>query len=337
MSDTKPTSPFRRVALIGGSGYLSDCFIKAFIEAKDEFEVTILTRMENLAATQERADGCSMLTVVGVDYDNEDQVREIFSKQEVVISLLLYQGLKLQETLIPIARAAGVKWFIPSEFGPDLHMAGTRKLQSYIDRRPSRMELERYGSREGMSYTYVIAGILVETFTDPSNEWIPDFHTVMVPDASTRVKYDRGQALTGQFEKGQVKNSFITCQDIAYCTLGVLRRFEKFANKCARVASFTASYDDWIAAFKTVKDVTYRPIYEPIEYLEQRIQRSLSDYDRDSNSSVIRRTIDQLRAAMAVGDGRIDVGSWKLDSNDMPEVSLTTLEEAVKNVPEYKP
>ncbi|KAJ2860668.1 hypothetical protein GGH94_005382 [Coemansia aciculifera] len=316
MSAAKLIPAFRRVALIGGSGPMPACFIQAFKQAGDEFEVTILTRKESLEATGQAVTGYPQFHVAPVDYSDEAELFKILNRQQVVISLLTPAGMQSQETIIRVARAAGVKWFLPSEFGLDLSVPANREIPLFVGKIAARNALEEQAAKS-MAYTYVVTGAFADMFVNPFHDWDTENHTVIVPDAG---------------DHGQTKISFTTRQDVAYYTLAVLRRFDQFKNKTARVASFTASYADWVSAFKSVNGVKYTPTYEPLSELERRMVSAAAAATKDPTAVDFKYIADQLHAAMASGRGQLDVDGQKLDSDDMSEVSPTPLAAIVADI-----
>ncbi|KAJ2813758.1 hypothetical protein FBU31_007400, partial [Coemansia sp. 'formosensis'] len=221
-------------------------------------------------------------------------------------------------TLIRAARAAGVKWFFPSEFGLDIGIPANRELPLMAGKVAVRNALEEQATKpDGMAYTYVVTGAFAEMFVNPFNDWDTDNHTVIVPDAG---------------DKGQTKISWIIRQDVANYTLAILRRFEQFKNKTARVSSFTASYADWIDAFKTVNGVEYTPTYEPLAVLERRMAAAAAAAAKDPTIVDYKYVADQLHTAMATGRARLDSVGNKLDSGALVEVSPTTLTAIVADI-----
>ncbi|KAJ2099108.1 hypothetical protein GGI16_004097, partial [Coemansia sp. S142-1] len=105
-----------------------------------------------------------------------------------------------------------------------------------------------------------------------------------------------------------------------------------FKNKTARVASFTASYADWVAAIKSASGVKYTPTYEPLAVLERRMVSAAAAAAKDPTTIDFKYIADQLHVAMATGRGQLDVDGKKLDSDDMPEVSPTPLAAIVADI-----
>src|SRR5690242_15670528 len=75
---------------------------------------------------------------------------------DVVISTLNADGLSLQSNLVTASKQTGVKRFIPSEYGCDLHKSITPILKTKL---PFRQELES----SGLEWTYINTGFWYET------------------------------------------------------------------------------------------------------------------------------------------------------------------------------
>ncbi|KAJ2460855.1 hypothetical protein GGF42_000569 [Coemansia sp. RSA 2424] len=306
---------FRRVALLGGSGPLPASFIEAFKQTGDEFDVTVLTRKESLEATKQAINGFPQFSVRAIDYEEEDESDLVaaLQGQQVVISLLAPSPIatQVQTTVFRAAlKAGGVKWFLPSEFGLDLDVPAIRQSIMFAGKLAMRHDIEA----SDMAYTYIVTGAFAELFVIPFHDWDTANRTIVVPDSGN---------------KGQTKISFSTRRDIAQYTVAVLRRFDQFKNKTVRVASFTASYIDWIEAIKSVKGVEFTPTFNPVAVLENRLAEANAKIPVIVDSGYV---ADQLHLAMAKGYGQLDVNGKRLDSEDLLEVTPTPLESVVRDI-----
>ncbi|KAJ2495399.1 hypothetical protein IWW47_004088 [Coemansia sp. RSA 2052] len=305
---------FRRVALLGGSGPLPASFIEAFKQTGDEFDVTVLTRKESLEATKQAISGFPQFSVRAIDYEEGDESDLVtaLQGQQVVISLLALSpiAMQVQTTVFRAALKAGVKWFLPSEFGLDLDVPAIRQSIMFAGKLAMRHDLES----SDMAYTYIVAGAFAELFVNPFHDWDTANRTIVVPDSGNM---------------GQTKISFSTRRDIAQYTVAVLRRFDQFKNKTVRVASFTASYIDWIEAIKSVRGVEFTPTFNPVTVLENRLAEANAKVPVIVDSGYV---ADQLHLAMAEGYGQLDVNGKRLDSEDLLEVTPTPLESVVRDI-----
>ncbi|KAF2741204.1 NAD(P)-binding protein [Polyplosphaeria fusca] len=103
-------SEIKNVVIIGAAGNLGPAILDAFLQ-KSSFNVTVLTREESKSTFP------SGVKVVRADYSSIDSLKEAFQGQDAVVSLVGGNALGDQQKLIDAAIAAGVKRFLPSEFG----------------------------------------------------------------------------------------------------------------------------------------------------------------------------------------------------------------------------
>ncbi|KAL1792219.1 hypothetical protein ACET3X_009970 [Alternaria dauci] len=112
-----PSSPrikittFRNVLLIGGSGTLGSVLLEALKESS--YNVAVLSRQES---TSQLPEGTK---VIRADYGDTSSLEAAMKGQDVVISTVGPTVTDGQKSFIDAAVAAGVKRFIPSEFGPN--------------------------------------------------------------------------------------------------------------------------------------------------------------------------------------------------------------------------
>jgi len=97
------------VAIIGGGGNLGPAIVQALLNAK--FNVTIVTR------PQSKSKFPSGVLFRKVDYTSAKSLVEAFEGQDAVVSVIGGAGIALQKSFVDAAVKAGVKRFIPSEFG----------------------------------------------------------------------------------------------------------------------------------------------------------------------------------------------------------------------------
>ncbi|KAH8736360.1 isoflavone reductase [Ilyonectria robusta] len=103
-------SSFKNVLLIGASGNLGVHVLKLFLDSP--YNVTILTRKESTSTFPEG------VPVLRADYSDVNELKSAMEGQDVVISMVAVFATGGQQNLVDAAIAAGVKRFLPSEFGP---------------------------------------------------------------------------------------------------------------------------------------------------------------------------------------------------------------------------
>ncbi|KAI0300091.1 NAD-P-binding protein [Multifurca ochricompacta] len=104
---------------IAGSGVVGDYIIRELLKLKEEGKidkVTILTRSDSSSLDQHRASG---VTITVVNYGSAESLKNAVTGSDVVISTVGHGAVALQaqHLLAEQAKAAGVKLFVPSEFG----------------------------------------------------------------------------------------------------------------------------------------------------------------------------------------------------------------------------
>ncbi|RWA07672.1 hypothetical protein EKO27_g7446 [Xylaria grammica] len=143
-------SSLTKVAIAGSTGSLGSVVLEKVLEAG--FDVTVLTR---------QGGGHSFppsVKVAEVDYDSLDSLTNALQGQDAVVSTIASAALSKQLLLVEAAVKAGVKRFIPSEFGSNTVHPKTSQLPSYADKVAIRKALEKEAEAGGITYTVVING-----------------------------------------------------------------------------------------------------------------------------------------------------------------------------------
>lgn len=137
-----------RVAIAGASGDLGRAVLSKLL-AQPQLRVRVLKRAGSSAAFPAGAD------VVEVDFAAAASLAAALAGQDAVVSTVGPAGFGAQRALIDAAAAAGVRRFLPSEFGADLDNPHTRALPVY----PPKVQVQEYLKAKceasGMSYTLV--------------------------------------------------------------------------------------------------------------------------------------------------------------------------------------
>ncbi|KAL3302296.1 2'-hydroxyisoflavone reductase [Colletotrichum asianum] len=140
----------RNVAVIGGTGLLGSLISKELIQS-GLFNVTILSRGQGVDASL----GANLAMV---DYTDEKSL----VKADAVVSALSREAIPLQIQLIDAAATAGVKRFIPSEFGLNLQDPQIRKFPNYKHKVQVEEYLERKARSHGITYTYIYNNVFID-------------------------------------------------------------------------------------------------------------------------------------------------------------------------------
>jgi len=143
-----------KVALAGATGNLGPAILKALLEAG--FEVTILSRKDS--ASTDSLPSHPKQKIVKVDYTDVKGLTLALSGIDTLVSnLATAQALDLQKPLIDASVAAGVRRFLPSEFGSDLENPQNQALPVYTGKVETRKYIESVAaSNPSFTYTYII-------------------------------------------------------------------------------------------------------------------------------------------------------------------------------------
>jgi len=112
-------SGFKKFA-VAGAGNFGKFIVKEFLVLKNAGKVTdvpVLTRSASSATSRELA--ALGATIVEVDYGSADSIIKALTGVDVLVCAFGPTGISTQLPLAEQAKAAGVKLFVPSEFGAD--------------------------------------------------------------------------------------------------------------------------------------------------------------------------------------------------------------------------
>lgn len=138
----------KNIALVGASGALGTPVLEK-LQASGKFNIKVLRRTSSSSTFPSGVD------VADVDYDSVDSLAAALKGQDAVVSTVGFPGLLAQRTIVDAAVAAGVKRFIPSEFGSDLSnprnqgypvFAGKVQVEEYLSDKAKTSEI---------TYTYI--------------------------------------------------------------------------------------------------------------------------------------------------------------------------------------
>ncbi|RSL56896.1 hypothetical protein CEP51_014331 [Fusarium floridanum] len=200
----------RNVAVAGATGLLGSLVLKALIES-GQFNVTMLGR----AGRSDSPPPGAQLAIV--DYSNTESLVKALHGQDAVVSTLSREATLLQIPLIDAAVAAGVKRFLPSEFGANLQNPNVRKLENYKNKVQVEDYLEERSRASGITYTYIYNNVLVD--------WATEKGVVL------NLKHGHACLYNG----GEQAVSMITVSTAAQAVAAVLTRSQDTKNRAVRI------------------------------------------------------------------------------------------------------
>ena len=150
-------SLIKKVIIIGAGGHLGPSILAAFT-ADPHFTVSVLTRQSSKSIFP------SHLKVfrVGDDYPEADLLGA-FEGQDAVISTIATANASQQNAFADAAIKAGVKRFVPSEFGSDTsNEKAMAILPQYFAGKKATVEYLKGKEKEGLTWTAFVTGPFFE-------------------------------------------------------------------------------------------------------------------------------------------------------------------------------
>ncbi len=151
------SQPIKNVIVIGAGGKLGPSILSAF-DTDPHFTVSILTRFSSQSTFP------SHLKVhrVGDNYP-EAELLEAFKGQDAVISTIATASAVQQKAVADAAVKAGVKRFVPSEFGSDTRNDKAMAiLPQYFKGKAETVRYLKEKEKEGLTWTAFVTGPFFE-------------------------------------------------------------------------------------------------------------------------------------------------------------------------------
>ncbi|KAH8903573.1 NAD(P)-binding protein [Coniochaeta sp. PMI_546] len=159
----------KKVALAGAGGLMGTPILDQLLQ--NNFDVTVLTRKDSKATFPDS------VKVKQVDYSSKESLVSALQGQDAVVSALTHLAIATSEALlIDAAVEAGVKRFIPSEFGSDTTNPKAATFPLYATKVASMKHLEEAAkANPNFTYTSVITGpllgwIVSQAFMNPKDK-----------------------------------------------------------------------------------------------------------------------------------------------------------------------
>lgn len=142
--------PIRNVAVLGAGGSIGP----AVLDALDlHFDVTIVTRKSSTSTFPSKF----KRKIVADDYP-ATELLTVFQGQDAVVSLISPWVCEAQQPIIDVAVKAGVKRFIPAEFGYDTTNANAIALLPPLQARADIVKYLKAQEDKGLTWTAIITG-----------------------------------------------------------------------------------------------------------------------------------------------------------------------------------
>lgn len=119
--------PLSRIALAGAAGTLGMIILDKLVSS-GKFNVRILRRNDSKSTFVRETD------IVDVDFDSVQSLATVVGDQDAVVSVLGSSAISAQKLLTDASIDAGVKRFVPSEFGANIDDPKTRMIPWNVDK-----------------------------------------------------------------------------------------------------------------------------------------------------------------------------------------------------------
>ncbi|KZV74125.1 NAD-P-binding protein [Peniophora sp. CONT] len=248
-------SGFRNYAIVGAGnvgGFILDELLKAKAAGTVD-KVVILTRPDSVSKVQSYASKGATIAPIA-DYNDVAAVSEALKGADVIISTLGQMAQQLQVPIAEAAKTAGVRLFVPSEFGGSTdgakqgHLAMKRALTDKL--------------AEIMPVTKFFNGNLADWM------WLPMVH----------LDVKSGKVAVGG--DGNTKMSFTSRPDIARYVVHVLTTLapEETVNKTFRIESQRLSFNEIFAAYDEKHGTKLEVNYTPVDELRENLVKNPRDF-----------------------------------------------------------
>lgn len=144
-------STIKNVAIFGGSGNLGPYVLEKLI-ASQKFNVRVLKRA---GSTSSYAAG---VEVVEADFTSLESLKAAFQGQDAVVSIVGEAGIPVQKLAVDAAIAAGVKRFLPSNFGSNMANPNSRQIPIFARKVAIEEYLIEKSKTSALTYTFVYTG-----------------------------------------------------------------------------------------------------------------------------------------------------------------------------------
>lgn len=218
-----------------------------------KFNVTIVTRQSSSSTFPD------FLNVIKADYSSVDDLTSVLKGQDAVVSTVGQAGLEGQSMFIKAAVAAGVKSFIPSDFGCDLSNAKSAGLPVFLSKVPIHKQLqEAAAANANFTYTSVVNNAFLD--------WGVEKGFLLNWKESTPKLYDNGDNLF----------SATTLATVGKAVVGVLSHPEETKNRTVRVKDVDITQKQLLDIVKKV---------QPSRQYTAAININTADLEKSSNES----------------------------------------------------
>ncbi|KAI8821167.1 isoflavone reductase family protein [Fimicolochytrium jonesii] len=295
-------SPIKNVMLIGAGGNLGPSILQALLDA--HFTVSILARESSQSTFP------PTVTVHRTDYSYASLLA-VFQGQDAVVSALGSSALEHQNVIVDAAVGAGVKRFIPSEFGCNTVNRKGAAIVPFFQAKVDQVEYLKRMAAAHPSFTW--SSVITGGFFDWSLK-------------TGFSGYDLNRMTATIYDDGTRRTSTSTLKTIGLAVARTLLHPAETANTYLYIQSFAVSQNEVLAALEAVKGVAFAVTHRTTEAARMEGAQKLAAGD------IMAGYLDLIMAAVcSPGTGNdfeqeVEGGT----TNSMLGLPKETLEEAIK-------
>lgn len=149
--------PLRKVIIIDAGGTNIGHHIARALAADLSFELSILARASSKSTYPSNA---TIITIA--DKATQEEYVQALRGQDAVVSCLGFESKPMEKALIDAAIEAGVKRFLPSEYGIDNTNPVSRGLSPIFSRKGAMIDYLKSKEDTGLSWTAVLTGMWLD-------------------------------------------------------------------------------------------------------------------------------------------------------------------------------
>ena len=221
-----------KIALIGATGNLGPAILEGLLDGG--YEVTVLSR-EGSTSTDSLASSHPRQKITKVNFESVDSIASALKGIEGIVSNVASHALPSQKKVIDAAITAGVKRFLPSDFGADLTLEINRTIPFNMPKVDIHNYLkEKVKAHPDFSYTAVYNG--------PFFDWCLNmglFGNLKSHDVTL-------------WDGGETKISVTTLASVGKAVAGVFKNLEATKNKDIGIADTTVTQKQIIEIVKGI-------------------------------------------------------------------------------------
>ncbi|PSN58963.1 NAD(P)-binding protein [Corynespora cassiicola Philippines] len=249
----------KSIAVVGASGNLGQAIVPFLIRAN--FNVTAICRSDSTASFAEN------INVIKTEY-TLGPLTEFLKGQDVVLCVLDPAALAAEAVVIDAATSAGVKWFIPSEFG---HNTADERVLSSLPLLKGKTDIvTKLESKKASGLNWV--GIVTGLFFD----WClsRDFLGFNIKEKTALI-----------WDEGDTKFHSTNIGDIGMALVNLLSNpgtLEKVKNTYVYISSFEVTQNEILLELERATGTTFQVRRFSSEDMKQSALKSLAQGDRSA-------------------------------------------------------